>query len=121
ARGHATGGVTSTGASRGAVTADIRGCVLSIVVAPRASFNALEQLVDGTLRVRLTAPPVDGAANDALLRFLSDLLDVPRSRLAIAAGPSRRRKRILVTGLSPEETASQLARALGHALCEGDG
>jgi uncharacterized protein (TIGR00251 family) len=77
---------------------------LLVYVQPRASRNELAGVHDGRLRIRLTAPPVEGAANEALLRFLADWLEVPRSAVRIVAGDSSRRKRVVVTGLSPALT-----------------
>ena len=67
---------------------------------------------DGSLRVRVTAAPVDGAANSALLRYLSDVLRIPRSRLAIDSGKNSRRKRIVVADVSPEALERRLRDAL---------
>jgi uncharacterized protein YggU (UPF0235/DUF167 family) len=72
----------------------------------------MELLADGTIRVRLTAPPVDGAANHSLLRYLAKTLNVPRSRLSIASGATDRRKRIAVAGMDAEELRARLEDAL---------
>jgi uncharacterized protein YggU (UPF0235/DUF167 family) len=72
----------------------------------------MERQPNGTLRVRLAAPPVDGAANTALLRFLADALDLPRSRLAISSGARSRRKRIVVEGIGAIELTSRVWEAL---------
>ena len=89
------------------------GSVLSITVAPRAARSSIEQLADGAIRVRVAAPPVDGAANAALLQFLASVLEVPRSRLTIIGGASSRHKRIGVSGLTPDELETRLQGALG--------
>jgi len=57
-------------------------------------------VLDGVLRVRLHAPPVDGAANDALVAFLADRLDVPRRGVRIVTGATSRTKVIEVEGVS---------------------
>jgi uncharacterized protein len=88
--------------------------MLSVVVVPRAGKSSIAQLADGTLQVRVAAPPTDGAANAALLRFLADILDVPRSCLAIASGTSSRRKRLSVAGVAPDELEERLRVALGE-------
>jgi uncharacterized protein (TIGR00251 family) len=72
------------------------GIRLNLLIQPRASRSEIVGLQDGRIKVRLAAPPVDGAANEALLRFLADRLDVPRSRLDIASGANGRRKAIVV-------------------------
>jgi len=90
-----------------------QGCLLSVVVVPRAGKSSIAQLADGAFQIRVAAPPVDSAANAALLRFLADILDVPRSRLAIASGASNRRKRISVDGIAPDELVPRLQAALG--------
>jgi uncharacterized protein (TIGR00251 family) len=89
------------------------GSLLSIVVVPRSGKSSIAQLSDGTFQIRVAAPPVDGAANSALLRYLADILDLPRSRLAVASGASSRRKRIAIAGMSPEELEKRLHFALG--------
>jgi uncharacterized protein YggU (UPF0235/DUF167 family) len=73
-------------------------------------------LADGALRIRLAAAPVDGAANAALLRFLADALDVPRSRLTIVSGEASRRKRIVLEGLPVDDLEARLRRALARRV-----
>ena len=90
-----------------------RGSVLSVVVVPRASRPSIERLADGTVQVRVSAPPVDGAANAALVRFLADLLDVPRRRMEIISGASSRHKRINIAGVEPDELETRIQAALG--------
>jgi uncharacterized protein len=106
----------TTGANRACgVSKHAHGSVLSVVVAPRSARSSIEQLADGAIQVRVTAPPVDGAANAALLRSLAEVLDVPRSRLEIIGGASSRRKRISLSGLTPDELEMRLRAALGNA------
>lgn len=95
------------------VSAHARGSALSVTVVPRAGRSSIEQLANGALRVRVAEPPVEGAANAALLRFLANTLDVPRSRLAIVSGESSRRKRIVVDGMAPDVLGKRLQDALG--------
>ena len=89
------------------------GSAIAIHVTPRASRSTLEESTDGLLRVRIAAPPVDGAANVVLLRFLADVLHVPRSQLKIVSGKSSRRKVVMVDGLTPDALQSCLDHALG--------
>lgn len=58
--------------------------------------------------MRLTAPPIENRANEALVRFLAQTLDVPRSRVAIVAGPKGRNKVVRVSGLSRGEVFARL-------------
>ena len=58
-------------------------------------------MVDGSLRARVAAPPVDGAANEALMRLIAQALDLPRNRVRLAAGATNRRKVIEVDGVEP--------------------
>jgi hypothetical protein len=77
-----------------------KGAALVLRVTPRASKNEIvEILSDGTVKVHLTAPPVDGKANEALLRFLADVLDVPVSHLDIVAGIGGRDKLVAVADM----------------------
>jgi uncharacterized protein (TIGR00251 family) len=105
----------TTGANHGSVVSPHpQGSQLSVVVVPRAGKSSIAQLADGTIQIRIAAPPVDGAANAALLRFLADILDLPRSRVAIASGTSSRRKRISVCGVAPDELEMRLQAALSR-------
>lgn len=77
-----------------------RGAALAIRVTPRARKNEIvEVLSDGTVKVHLTAPPVEGKANEALLKYLADVLDVSISRLEIVAGATGRDKLISVVDM----------------------
>jgi uncharacterized protein len=68
-------------------------------VQPRASRTELAGRHGDALKVRLTAPPVEGAANEALARFLAGRLDVPRSAVRLEAGATGRTKVLAVTGI----------------------
>lgn len=85
--------------------------LLEVYAAPRAARNRLAGLHDGRLKVQIAAPPVDGAANDELLRFLARQLSVPRSALALVRGASSRRKTVAIEGASLEEAAEKLGLA----------
>jgi uncharacterized protein (TIGR00251 family) len=65
------------------------------------------------IKIRIHAPPVDGAANEELLRFLAERLGIPRSGLRLLAGESGRRKRVAVTGGPPDPERRLLARSPG--------
>lgn len=80
---------------------------LRVRVIPRAAKNALAGEREGALLVRLTAPPVEGAANDALLRFLSKALQVPRSAVTLLRGETSRDKVVRIDGLTAVELAAR--------------
>ncbi|MEY4751772.1 MAG: hypothetical protein RIQ60_3986 [Pseudomonadota bacterium] len=73
------------------------GCVLELALIPNARRNEWAGTHDGALRLRLLAPPVDGAANQALLRWLADEFGVRLSQVELISGPTSRRKRIALT------------------------
>ena len=83
---------------------------LSVRVQPRASRNEVAGLVGDTLKIKLTASPVEGAANDACLAFLAKLLDLAPSRLAIIQGERSRNKVVRITGLTQTEVTARLAK-----------
>ena len=85
------------------------GVRLAVVVTPRASRTELAGVAGGRLRVRVAAPPVDGAANEEQVRFLARHLGLARSAVALAAGAAGRRKTVLVTGMTPDEVARRLS------------
>lgn len=77
-----------------------RGVRFEVRVQPRASRSEIVGEQEGALRVRLAAPPVDGAANDALIELLADLLDVPKRDIRILTGTTSKRKVIEVDGVT---------------------
>ena len=87
------------------------GCNISfqIRIHPRAKRTAITGEVGDALKLALTAPPVDGKANQACIDFFAKLLNLPRSSVSIAAGQSSRNKVIRVAGLSAEEIRRRLA------------
>ena len=76
------------------------GVVFGVRVSPRAKRNAIGGEHDGLLKIGLTAPPVDGAANAALIKLLSKTLGVSKSSVTIVSGQSSRTKRVRVTGIT---------------------
>jgi uncharacterized protein (TIGR00251 family) len=82
------------------MTEQLGGISFLVRVTPRASQNAIEGEFQGALRVRLTAPPIDDRANDALRKFLAAHLKVPASSVQIIAGEKSRSKRVLVKGIT---------------------
>ena len=82
---------------------------LSVRVQPRASRNEVAGLVGETLKIRLTAPPVEVEANEACLAFLAKLLDLSPSRLAIIQGDRSRNKVVRITGLTQDEVHARLS------------
>lgn len=68
-------------------------------VVPRARATGVAGRHGDAVKIRLAAPPVDGAANDELIRFLAERLSVPRSAVTITAGHTSRRKTVKVTGI----------------------
>jgi uncharacterized protein (TIGR00251 family) len=79
-----------------------------ITVKPKAARNAVVVTPEGVV-VQVTAPPVDGAANSAVIVTLARALDVPKSRVSIQAGASGRLKRISIRDLSPDDLQARLA------------
>jgi uncharacterized protein (TIGR00251 family) len=79
------------------------GASFAVKVAPRASHNKIAQISEGVLKVRLTAPPVEGAANRALVKLLAKALGLPKSKVQVIKGLKSRDKRILVEGLDPDQ------------------
>jgi uncharacterized protein (TIGR00251 family) len=83
--------------------------VFAVRVTPRASRNAIEGEYQGALKVRLTAPPVEERANDALRRFLAARLNVPVSAVRIVGGEKSRNKRVAVAGVTRAQVISLAA------------
>ena len=89
------------------------GATFQVKVHPRAKKNAIIGEVGDALKLALTAPPVEGRANEACIAFLAEVLNVPRSSVTIAAGESSRNKVVRVRALSAAQIQEKLPAALG--------
>lgn len=94
------------------VTTGKGGVRFSVQVQPRASRTEIAGAYGSALKVRLHAPPMDGAANDALIEFLAGELRIPRRAVRIVTGHSSRTKTVEIDGVSPDSI---------HALAGGAG
>lgn len=90
------------------------GAVLTIHVQPKASKTGYAGLHGGALKFRVAAPPVEGAANDALCDYLAKQFGIPRSHVTVQAGQASRKKRVRLVGV----VASRVRAVLG--LAQGD-
>ena len=89
------------------------GVRIHLQVQPRASRTEVVGLHGEALKIRVAAPPVDGAANEAIIRFFADRLDVSRSRVRLTKGAGGRRKVVEIDGIGLE--------ALNKAFAEEEG
>ena len=95
------------------------GVVFKVLVQPRSSKNAIAGIHDGALKIKLTAPPVDNAANKMCLKFLAKTLKVSKSALEITAGHTGRHKQILLRSeISPptEEKYQAIKRQIENLV-----
>jgi uncharacterized protein len=76
------------------------GATFAVKVHPRARKNAVTGVVGDALKLALTAPPVEGRANQAVIDFFADLFQIPRASVTIASGATSRNKVVRITGLS---------------------
>ena len=92
-----------------------KGVVLNIHVQPRSAQNMICGIHGDTLKLKLTSPPVDGAANKQCLAFLSKVLNIPRSRMEIIAGQKSRQKRVLIHSL-PHQKSPDLKNSIAKIM-----
>ena len=100
-------------ATHAAVTAVASGVRIALHVVPRASKTQLAGLHDGRLKLQVAAPPVDGEANDAIVRWAAKLFAVPRDQVRIASGATGKRKVLDVDGLTVAEVLAALGLGPG--------
>ncbi len=81
---------------------------LSVRIQPRASKNEIVRMEGGGIKIRLTAPPVDGAANEALVKFLADNLSVAKSQVEIVSGLTSKNKTVRIDGVSQGDAERML-------------
>ena len=85
------------------------GVLLSVKLQPRASSNEIGEPLGNELRIKVTAPPVDAAANEALVRLLAETLDCPRNRVELVRGHTSRHKTVKLYGCSADDLVAKLA------------
>jgi hypothetical protein len=85
-----------------------RGVYLKVKLQPRASKSGIARAVGDELKIKVTAPPVESAANEALLGLLAEKLDCPRSALQLVRGHTSRHKTVYVDGVSVAEVQARL-------------
>ena len=86
------------------------GLLLAVKLQPRASVNEIGEPLGNELRVRVTAPPVDSAANEAVLRLLAERLDCARNQVELVRGHTSRHKVVKLRGLQSESWSRGCAR-----------
>ena len=88
------------------------GILLSVKLQPRASANEIGEPLGDELRIKVTAPPVDSAANEALIRLLADHLNCPRNCIELLRGATSRHKVVKLHGLTAEHVAAAFTSPL---------
>jgi len=88
-------------------------------VIPRARKSAVSGVRGDSILIRLAAPPVDGAANDALVAFLADVFGVPRRAVGILSGERGRQKRVVIAGVTAAQVRALLGDASGSGAASG--
>lgn len=87
----------------------VNGITFSVKVQPRARKNAITGTVGDALKLSLAAPPVEGKANQAVINFLADFFDIPRSSVTIASGKTNRLKMVNIRGARLDHLQQRLA------------
>jgi uncharacterized protein (TIGR00251 family) len=93
------------------LAAQAGGVRLSVKLQPRASANEIGAPLGGELKIKVTAPPVDAAANEALLKLLAEKLACPRNRVELVRGHTSRHKTLLLHGFNVDEISAKLFAA----------
>lgn len=92
--------------------------ILSVYVQPRASKNQICGIQGEELKIRITSPPVDGAANKLCREFIADIFNVSKSSVEIISGETSRHKRLRIVGTHPEQFIKHIS-AIENALNKG--
>lgn len=86
---------------------------IAVRVIPRAKKDGIQQVLDdGTVKIRVKAPPVNGKANQSLIKLFADVLGINSSQIEIVSGGNRREKLVRITGLAPEYVKSRIEAEL---------
>jgi uncharacterized protein (TIGR00251 family) len=89
-----------------------KGITFAVKVHPRARKNAITGTVGDALKLALTAPPVEGKANQAVIEFFADLFEIPRSSVTIASGETSRNKVVRVSSVNKQMVQERLSGML---------
>ena len=95
-----------------AIASHPRGATLNLLVTPRSGVTAFADLKGDAIRVRVAAPPVEGAANAELVRFLAAVAGVPKSAVHLESGATGRRKRVLIEGVAAAGLVARVRASL---------
>lgn len=87
------------------------GTLLSVKLQPRASRNEIGEPLGDELKIKVTAPPVDAAANQALVELLAETLSCSRGKVELTRGQTSRHKTVMLHGFKPEDVGSKLQNA----------
>lgn len=93
------------------LTTQSDGVLLAVKLQPRASKSEIVGPLGAELRIKVTAPPVDAAANEALLRLLAEVLDCPRGKVELIRGHTSRHKIIKLHGMQPNLVTAKLGNS----------
>ena len=97
-----------------------RGAAITVKVTPRAKKTGVAGVMDdGTIKIKIAAPPVEGAANKALIEFLAEALGLPKNQVDIVAGETSERKLVSLVGISPEKVDATLRGLLIDSSDDG--
>lgn len=89
-----------------------KGATFAVKVQPRARKNAITGTVGDALKLAMTAPPVAGKANRAVIEFFAEFFEIPHSSVSIASGETSRNKLIRVSGVSAQDVRERLAAVI---------
>ena len=92
------------------------GATFAVKVHPRARKKAITGIVGDALKLALTAPPVEGKANQAVIDFFADLFEIPRSSVTIASGETSRNKVVRISGIKRQVVEERLAGMLASCI-----
>lgn len=94
------------------------GTEICIRVIPRASRTAVAETLSDAIKIRLQAPPVDGKANRALIKFLAKKLEISQRDITLLSGDTSRNKRLLIQGMSAKNVEAHLTPRTTHVHCQ---
>ena len=86
-----------------------KGLTFDIQVIPHASRSELVSVKDGVLKIKVTSPPVEGAANDACIKLLAKELGLKKSQMEISSGAKSRKKTVMIKDISKEELQTKIS------------